>query len=157
MFHPLVKRGGFPVPPLGSAPTPSPSQVSPLTVKVTSRSPAPTLGTTARHTYLPASSCRTALRVSVFSLLSTWKKGPMRAGMSRAGAETPGSVPSSPVSSWYLLRLFPDHLCHASHTENGGSEILPLHTRGWGRLAQPHGSVLEALSCPHKATDQGQL
>lgn len=43
----------------------------PLTVKVTSLSPAPTRGTTARHTYFPASSWRTDLRVRVFSLLRT--------------------------------------------------------------------------------------
>lgn len=47
----------------------------PLTVSVTSRSPAPTRGTTARHTYFPASSWRTDLSVSLFSLLRTWKRG----------------------------------------------------------------------------------
>lgn len=47
----------------------------PLTVSETSFSPAPTLGTTARHTYFPASSCRTAFRVRMFSLLRTWKRG----------------------------------------------------------------------------------
>ena len=49
------------------------SGVLPLTVRVTSRSPAPTRGTTARHTYFPASSWRTALSVRVFSLLRTWE------------------------------------------------------------------------------------
>lgn len=43
----------------------------PLTVRETSFSPAPTRGTTARHTYFPASSCLTALSVRMFSLLST--------------------------------------------------------------------------------------
>lgn len=50
-------------------------QEVPLTVSVTSRSPAPTRGTTARHTYFPASSWRTDFRVSLFSLLKTWKRG----------------------------------------------------------------------------------
>lgn len=52
-------------------PCPGTSGVLPLTVRVTSRSPAPTRGTTARHTYFPASSWRTVLRVRVFSLLRT--------------------------------------------------------------------------------------
>lgn len=43
----------------------------PFTVSDTSFSPAPTLGTTARHTYFPASSCFTAFSVRVFLLLST--------------------------------------------------------------------------------------
>lgn len=47
----------------------------PLTVSVTSRSPAPTRGTTARQTYFPASSWRTDFRVSLFSLLRTCKRG----------------------------------------------------------------------------------
>lgn len=46
----------------------------PLTVSVTSRSPAPTRGTTARQTYFPASSWRTDFRVSLFSLLRTCKR-----------------------------------------------------------------------------------
>lgn len=45
----------------------------PLTVSMTSFSPTPTRGTTARHTYFPASSCLTAFSVKVFSLLSTCK------------------------------------------------------------------------------------
>lgn len=43
----------------------------PFTVRDTSFSPAPTRGTTARHTYFPASSCLTAFSVRMFSLLST--------------------------------------------------------------------------------------
>lgn len=46
-------------------------QEVPLTVSVTSRSPAPTRGTTALHTYFPASSWRTDFRISLFSLLRT--------------------------------------------------------------------------------------
>lgn len=43
----------------------------PFTVRETSFSAAPTRGTTARHTYFPASSCLTDFRVRMFSLLST--------------------------------------------------------------------------------------
>lgn len=43
----------------------------PFTVRETSFSAAPTRGTTARHTYFPASSCLTDFSVRMFSLLST--------------------------------------------------------------------------------------
>lgn len=45
--------------------------IVPFTVRETSFSAAPTRGTTARHTYFPASSCLTDFSVRIFSLLST--------------------------------------------------------------------------------------
>lgn len=45
--------------------------IVPFTVRETSFSAAPTRGTTARHTYFPASSCLTDFSVRMFSLLST--------------------------------------------------------------------------------------
>lgn len=50
----------------------------PLTVRETSFSPAPTRGTTARQTYLPASSCLTDFSVRRFSLLRTCSKRSQR-------------------------------------------------------------------------------
>ena len=57
----------------------------PFTVSDTSFSPAPSLGTTARHTYFPASSGFTAFSVRVFLLLSTCV---VRKTVSEVGGDT---------------------------------------------------------------------